>query len=68
MVRKTKRHAEIIQKIRECLNDTGLRLLEEIHVRTTIAEREVLILQRMLEKRSSKKKRVLSCQKRKSKE
>ena len=51
MVRKTKRHAEIIQKIdRECLNDTGLRVLEEIEVKTTIAKREVLLLERMLEK------------------
>ena len=48
---KTKRHSEIIEKIdRECLNDTGLRVLEEIEVKTTIAKREVLLLERMLEK------------------
>ncbi len=48
---KTKRHYEIIEKIdRECLNDTGLRVLREIEVKTTIAKRDVLLLERMLEK------------------
>ncbi len=42
-IRKTKRHAEMIEKINcECLNDTGLGVLEEIEIKTKIAKREVL--------------------------
>jgi hypothetical protein len=48
---KTKRYAEIIAKIdRATLNDTGLRVLEEIEDKTKITKREVLLLDRMLEK------------------